>query len=221
MCIGSGPEIDTTYQDYMIGESERARADETARQERIRKGMSQIATLFEGGWLGGGSGKAPGVEPYLTQRRADQKAVILPQLDEQRDDAKEGLAYALHRAGTLDSTMAGERQADLGTTFAREKANIMDRIAQDIASQRTSLNQARSSLESSLMATGDAKATTNEATRTLDAFRSQVPDLNPAGNIFAGIATGIGAAKQGAEARRIRALATPPPINGPASRTVY
>lgn len=49
MCDGSSPEVDTSYQDWSIKQAEKARKDEEARQNRVKYGMDQIRTIFEGG----------------------------------------------------------------------------------------------------------------------------------------------------------------------------
>lgn len=48
MC-GGKPKVDTSYQDFAIEEANRARAEETARQARIARGMEEIKAIFEGG----------------------------------------------------------------------------------------------------------------------------------------------------------------------------
>lgn len=48
MC-GGGPEVDTSYQDWSMDQAKQARADEEARQNRIKYGMEQVRTAFEGG----------------------------------------------------------------------------------------------------------------------------------------------------------------------------
>jgi len=220
MCLGS-PDIDTSYQDFQIGESERARAEETARQARIAEGMKQIGAVFEGGTYTPPAvtpDNAPpsvtyeGMQPFLDQREAAQRDFYLPQLDNQFGKATDSLTFALSRAGLLDSTAAGEKQADLGQQFGLEKGSILARIASDIAGQKTNLNQQRSSIEAGLRASGDASQAADRALSTAVTFRQDQPTLDPLGNLFYGVAEGIGAARTGQENSRIRQLSRPPPL---------
>lgn len=249
MC-GGGPDIDTSYQDFQLAEAERARLGEKAREQRLREGLAQIAAVFEGGeyarpqsfsevinlneggdpkdaeWsltaMGprGAAKTYAGVQPILDQRREAMEGFYYPQLDDQAADARDQLTFALQRAGLLDSTAAGEKQADLQTQLGLERGNIASRIARDLAGQRTRMNQYRSSIESGLRASGDATRAANEALQAAVTFRDDMPDLNPIGNVFGGIAQGIGAYRQGFETGRIRRMATPKPLDRGTGRVV-
>lgn len=236
MCIGS-PDIDTSYQDFQMAEAERARAEEAARQKRIEQGMEQIRAVFEGGtytptavprssgnafeaaggFLSSGTVGEPvtyeGVQPFLEQREQAQRDFYMPQLDQQFGKAKDDVTFALSRAGLLDSTVAGERQADLSEKFALERGSILARIASDIAGQKTNLNQQRSAIEAGLRASGDASQAADQALSAAVTFRQDQPTLDPLGNLFYGISEGIGAARTGQEVDRIRRLARPSPLN--------
>jgi hypothetical protein len=207
MC-GGRPSIDTSYQDFAIAESERARAEEVARQARIAEGMTSIAGVFDG------------MQPVLDDRRAAMEGFYLPQLDKQFGTAKDDLTFALARSGQLTSSTAGKRQGDLSETFALQRAGIEGDIAGDVANTRNNMNQQRQSLEAALRASGDATAASNSALNTALTFRQDSPTLNPLGNIFLGAGQGIGAVQQGYDAGRIKALATPNPIGGGTGRVV-
>jgi hypothetical protein len=161
-----------------------------------------------------------GMNPLLAQREKAQMDFYLPQLDNQRDDATKELTFALARAGLLNSSAAGERQARLGQDFALERGGVLSRIASDIAGQRTRLNQQRASIESGLRASGDQTGAANQALSTMATFAQDQPVMNPLGHLFAGVSEGIGSAQRGAEAERIRRTYGADPLTTRAGRVV-
>lgn len=207
MCVGK-PHVDNTYQNYALAEAERARQQEDARQVRIGEGMSGIKTAFDG------------TAAVLDQREAAQRAYLLPQLDKRRDDAAAELTYALSRAGLLNSSAAGQKQANLGEAYGLQKADILSQISGDISGQRTLLNQNRSSLEAGLRSSGDATAATDAALATASNFRDTLPKVSPLGDIFYGLSQGIGAVQNGYQVGQIRRMATPNPLGGGSGRLV-
>lgn len=161
-----------------------------------------------------------GLQPVLDQRREALTGFLVPQLDNQFEDARDDLTFALARSGQLTSSTAGDRQGDLSQAFSLNRADIDSQIQGDVASTRSRMNQQRQALESALRASGDQTASTNNALTTATTFRQETPQLSPLGNVFQGLATGIGAAQQGFENGRIRRLATPNPLGGGTGRVV-
>lgn len=219
MCFGGGPDVDTSYQDFQIAEAQRARAEEEARAARIQKGLEDIRVVFEGGTNSAGTA-FEGTQPLLTQREDALKGFYLPQLDKKTGDARDELAFALARAGQLTSTTAAKKQGELAESSALERGSILSKIASDVAGQRTRYNQHRSSLEAGLRASGDATAATNQALQAAVTFRQEQPELEPLGNLFAGLAEGIGAAQTGYQVGQVRRAATPSPLTGGSGRLV-
>lgn len=70
---GNAPKkVDTSYQDWSIEEAGKARAEEEARQNRVKLGMDQIRTIFEGGKTKGTPTAAAGAyNPNQTYYNAD------------------------------------------------------------------------------------------------------------------------------------------------------
>jgi hypothetical protein len=213
MC-GKKPTVDTSYQDFAREQAERARAEEDARQARVNDGLAQVRAVFEGGAAGGG------MEPLLAAREEALRGFYLPQLDQKRDKAAEDLTFALSRAGLLNSSAAGEKQANLGEVYSLEKAGVLGDIASDIAGTRTTMNQNRASIEAGLRASGDATAAANQALAAADTFRADSPKLSPLGDIFYGTAAGIGAARQGYDTGAVRRMMTPSPLRAGSGRNV-
>ena len=244
MCFGS-PEIDTSYQDYEIAESERAREEEDQRQADIDAGMREIAAIFEGGsivntespdydgfysssnqYLEGEGDQVPmttyeGMQPILDQREQAQMDYYLPQLEDQKVSAEEDLVFALARAGLLDSTTAGERQADLSQEYALREGSLLADIASDIANEEAKMNNERASIEAGLQSTGDATQATNQALASYGTFAADQPTLDPLGDLFFGITEGIGAAKNAEEVANVQRISAPSPLStSNAGRTV-
>lgn len=217
MCFGK-PKIDTSYQDFQMEEAERARAEEAARQRRINQGLEHIRAVFEGGSYGDNT--YAGMQPILDQRRQAQEEFYFPQLDQSRDRAQDDLTFALARAGLLNSTTAGERQARLAQDYALQRGSILSNIAADIAGTRSNINQQRSAIESGLRASGDASQAADQALASAVTFREDMPSLNPLGHLFYGVSEGIGAARAGQEVERIKRLARTSPLNTSSGRLV-
>lgn len=175
-------------------------------------------SLDNGTWSGGT--QFAGIEPLLDQRETAMRDFFLPQLDDKREEAMKQLTFALSRAGLLTSSVAGEKQADLGDQYSLEKAGVLSKIAADRAGTKTALNQQRSSIEAALRSSGDVTAAANQALATTSGFEADQPELNPLGDVFYGIASGIGAAKQGAQVAAVRRSMTPNPLRAGAGRNV-
>jgi hypothetical protein len=161
-----------------------------------------------------------GIDPLLAAREEALRGFYLPQLDDKRAKATDELTFALSRAGLLNSSAAGEKQADLGDAYSLEKAGVLGDIASDISGTRTTLNQNRASIEAGLRASGDATAATNQALAAADTFRADSPKLSPLGDIFYGTAAGIGAARQGYDTGAVRRTMTPSPLRAGSGRNV-
>lgn len=207
MC-GSKPKSDNSAFKLQKIQARRAFREEEKRTRRIKEGMASIGEIF-----------SP-LEDTLAERRETLEGYYRPQLDQRFADAKEKMAFALARAGQLTSSVAGKRQGRLGELFGLESAKVDADIAADIAGTRTSMNNQRSALESALRASADSTASSNAALAAATTFKNDQPTLNPIGNIFYGLAEGIGGIRDGYDAGRIRRLATPNPTGQGSGKVV-
>lgn len=164
--------------------------------------------------------ESAGMQPVLDQRREALTEFLVPQLEDQYEDATDDLTFSLARSGQLNSSTAGTRGSDLAQAFALNRADVDSTIQGDVANTRSRMNQQRQSLEAALRASGDQTATTNNALATAGTFRQETPSLSPLPNVFQGLSTGIGAAQQGYESGRLRKMATPNPLGGGTGRVV-
>lgn len=213
MCGGS-PKQDTSFQDEQRRQQRRARSQEEQRQARIEEGLGRIRSIFDGG------GEYAGVAPVLDQRKAAMEGYYMPQLEQQFGDAKNNLTFALSRAGLLNSSAAGEKQADLVESYGLERGNVLANIARDQASTKSNINQQRSAIEAALRASGDQSAAADQALQSAATFSQDQPNLSPLGPLFFGISEAVGARQRGQQVAEIRRAATPAPLSGSGSARV-
>ena len=180
MCGGT-PDVDTSYQDQMAADSARARAEEEARKGRITDGNAKIGAEF---------GKFD--DNFYDGYRGDYLGFYQPDINKKFGDAKDQLTYGLARAGTLNSSIAGDKQGKLLGEYDLQTASTLSQANDATAALRGNVNQEKTSLTSLLNATGNSEMAANEAlARSAQLFKAQ-PAYNPLGDIFGGAANGIG-----------------------------
>lgn len=159
------------------------RAEEQARQNRIKSGMSSLDGVF------GGFNDA-----FYKKRADDYSAFAMPQLERQAKTARERLIYALSRAGNLDSSASIRSNADLNDEMNQQRVTIAN-TGMDQANQlRGQVENTRGNIVSQLNATGDNDAASAAALRGV-ANLNQPAGFSPIGNLFADFAqaaAGIG-----------------------------
>lgn len=162
-----------------------------AQQQRIEAALS-------GNGLYTDTEQTGGFGPEFYQQRAEAYLDFAnPQLEDQYEDAGEALTYQLARQGTLASSLAADRRADLGQDYQQAQQDIAN-TAQGYASQaKAAVAQERSSLVNALMASANPSAISATASGTLDALRSQ-PKHQMLGQAFEGVTAGLGSYLQGA-----------------------
>lgn len=190
MC--SAPKVDNSAQQQAQEDARRAREEEEARQRRIREGTERINEAFSGfddAFYSGYQNAALG----YTQ----------PELDKQFTDARDQLSFALARAGTLDSTIAGSKQADLTSAYDHERARLLADAFGQADQLRTQVANERSDLINLLNATGDADMASREALSRRQIFQQKTPTPSAVGPIFSGVLGSIGTGAQAYQDRRM------------------
>lgn len=172
-------------------ESNIARFEENARQDKIRAGTDRIGNIFDGNFT----------DDFFKGRRDAYTAYATPQLEDQYSDAQKQLTYALDRAGTLDSSIRAEKVGELQKLYDTNKQDIADKALGAENEARNAVEGARSDLVQTLNVTGDAQAAANSAISRATAL-SQPQTFNPLSQLFAAFTTGLGqqAAQERAEA---------------------
>lgn len=175
------PKVDNTVQNLMQSEAEAARLKEAERQAQLKTGMSSINNQFAG--FG---------DDFYNARRNSVLDYYQPQLDDQMKKARDAMTFAFARAGTLNSTMAADRAGDLSKQYDLQKAGLVSNAQSDAANLQNAVQNQKSSLIGQLNATGDANQVANDATAATQQIYAQRPTYSPLGDIFSGVASGIG-----------------------------
>jgi hypothetical protein len=97
-------------------EAKRARAEEAARQARIKTGIGGIDSAFSGFDSNFYDGRK---QAYLN--------FAMPQLNEQHDDAYRGLTYQLARQGLNESSTGADRFGRLQKTYDMNRQGVVDK----------------------------------------------------------------------------------------------
>lgn len=172
-----------------------ARADEQARQARIKEGMGKIDSTF----------KQFGPDFYDRRKQAVMESTM-PQLNDQFQKTKEQLQFNLARSGLTDSSVRSANEAEAQRQMDVGKAAVAGQ-AQDYANQaRQQVEQNRAELIGQLNATGDAQAAAQGAL-SRSAIAMAQPSVSPLGLMFQNTTGLLGQASQaGAYDRRAPGL---------------
>lgn len=189
MC-GSKPKVDKSASRAAAADAASARAAEEARQQRITAGTNQINDTF-----------AQFDDAYFDGFKQAELDYYQPQLDNQFADAKKNLTFSLARAGTLNSSVAAEKQADLTTSYNDNLASILSQATANANAQRDRVASEKSSLVSMLNSTGNQTNAVNNALARSSAISAERPSYNPLGDMFGGAANGIGQYLQNQQAQ--------------------
>ncbi len=160
-------------------EAKRARADEEARQKRIREGTARVDQTF---------GQFD--DDFFGERRQAFLDFATPQVDDQFKKAQEELTFALARAGMLDSSARAEKQGELSKLYDTRKREITDQAIGQETTARTAVEDARSGLIRNLQSTADANAAANEAVNRAAALSKPAP-FSPLTQLFADFTSGL------------------------------
>lgn len=153
-------------------EASLARAEEEARQKRIREGTASINNTF--GQFDDG---------FFGDIRDAFVDYAQPQLDDQFRKAGEQNTYNLARSGTLDSSMRGQQNADLQKQFDIQRQDVVDKARAYETEARNNVEKARGDLISMLQVTGDATGAANSALSRA-ATLAAPPAYSPLGQLF-------------------------------------
>ena len=163
------------------GEAARARADEEARQARIRSGTTSINNTFDSQFT----------DDYYKQRRNAYIDYATPQLEDQYADAQKQLTYALARGGLLDSSIRGSKLGELQQQYALQNQDIADKALASETDARNAVEDARSNLITTLNATGDAEQAASTAISRASAL-SQPAAYSPLASLFSNFTDALG-----------------------------
>lgn len=167
------------------------RAEEAARQARIRQGTAEIDKTF--GQFDDG---------FYDQRRNAALAFYNPQFDEQYEDAKKALAFSLDSSGLTNSSVRASKEADLQKAYDQNRREVADKALTFSNQARSNVESARGDLVRTLNASGDADAAARGAVSRAQSL-SQPDAYSPLGQLFGTFISGLG---QQAQLERAGAL---------------
>lgn len=156
------------------------RADEQARQQRIREGTGRIDDIF---------GQFD--DDFFSGRRQAFLDYASPQLEDQYGDAQKQLTYALSRGGLLNSSVRGQKAGELQKEYDLTKQHVADQAMASETDARNAVEDTRANLVAMLNSTGDAQGAANMAINRASALSKPVP-FSPLSNLFASFTQGLG-----------------------------
>jgi hypothetical protein len=168
-----------------------ARADELARQARIRAGTERVNDIF---------GKQFDNSFFAGRKKAFSNFAT-PQLSDQYAQANKQLLYSLDRSGLSDSSARGEKFGELQKLYDINQQKVADDALALEGQTRSQIEDSRANLISTLNATGDAEGAANSAI-TRSAALTKPAAFNPLENLFVDFTRtlGVQAAQERAQA---------------------
>lgn len=178
MCLGDGGA--STAQ----AEAERQRAEEEARQGRIREGRENIDAVFDQ------------YDPaFYAERRQNYLDYATPQLEDQFADASRALTLALARNGMMNSSVRARRFGDLEKEYDKNATAIADKGREYANTTRAAIDAAKADLMTQNTSLADPLLIAQQAqARAISA--AELPAYSPLGTLFAGVTSGLATQRQ-------------------------
>lgn len=153
-----------------------ARAEEEARQARIRAGESNIDAAFSTAFS----------PQYYTGFQEAYEGAALPDLTGQLRKAREKLTLALSRTGNLTSSAGARAFGDLEERNKTERAAITDRAMTAVNDLKSRVESERSNLYNLNRASADPSKAATMAAAALQPLQGG-PQVSPLGDVFASL----------------------------------
>lgn len=165
-------------------EAKRMRKAEEKRQKQIRKGTDRIDRRF-----------SQFDDDFYKGRRDAYTAFATPMVEDQYEDAGDDLAFHLTRSGLTDSSVRGEKGAELTKMYDLRKQEVADGARSTETEARNAVEGARGDLVSLLQTTGDARGAAQGAQARATAL-SRTPQFSPLEQLFVDFTAGLGTQAQ-------------------------
>lgn len=156
-------------------QADEARADSDARTARISQGKQDINSAFSGF-----------NDDYFNQLSKSYIDYAKPQLDDQYDQAKKNITYALARKGTLNSSIAGDQTALLDKQYATNETGLQGTAADYANSAQRDVIANKNDVTNQLVSTGDADTARTAALSAAKAVAAP-PSFSPLSNLFTNV----------------------------------
>jgi hypothetical protein len=178
MCGGGGGD----------GGAAQARADEAARQARIKQGVANIDTEF-----------SRFDDNFYKGRSNAYTAFAMPQVNDQYKQTADQLAFSLARNGVTNSSEAARQGGILMRDNAEARQQVASGAAAEAQKARQNVEDQRSNLIQQVNMTSDATLAGQNALRNAAILQNQSNNFSPLANLFQNT-TGVLAAARNAGA---------------------
>jgi hypothetical protein len=174
MCFGGGGD----------GGAAQARADEEARQRRLKEGTARIDTEF-----------SKFDDNFYKGRKQAYTNFAMPQVNDQYRQSGNQLAYSLARSGLGQSSESARQGAVLQRDNAMARQQIADAATGEAQKARQSVEDSRYNLVNQLQATSDPQMAASNAMRQANSLAMQT-GFSPIANLFQNTTGVLAAANQ-------------------------
>lgn len=174
MCGGGGGD----------GGAGQARADEAARQARIKDGVSRIDTQF---------GQFD--KNFYDGRAKAYTTFALPQVNDQYKQTADQLAFSLARNGVTNSSEAARQGGILMRDNALARQQVAEGAASEVQKARQGVEEQRNNLIQQVNMTSDAGLAGQNALRQAAILQQQSNNFSPLANLFQNTTAVLGAAR--------------------------
>lgn len=158
-------------------------------------------------------------DSFYNKRATAYNEFALPQLQDQYEDQRKALTYALARGGNLGSSLSAAKKAALDKDYALQQQNVYD-TGQDYANKaRADVAAQKQNMVSLLQASADPDAVANLAQSQAQSL-SSMPSFSPLSPVISNVAGSLGtylANQQTADA--VRKAYGNSPYSNPLSRS--
>lgn len=161
------------------GAAEAQRAREAERQANIRLGAESINSAF-----------SSFNDEFYNTRETDYLDYALPQLDEQYEDARSELILSLARNGRLQSSVRGDKIAELQKKYDLQRQAIQSQATGFANDARSSVANSRANLISQNNAIADPSQVGSLAASSAQALQAS-PTFSPLGTVFQNVTAGL------------------------------
>lgn len=175
-----------------------ARAEEQARQQRIREGTTRVNTIFDSQFD----------DDFFSGQQQRYIDYAMPQVEDQKAKAGKELLFAMDRAGQTEGSARADLSGELQKRFDLQAQKVRDDGLAYGTQSRTQVEGARSDLIAMLNATGDAEGAAQSAIARSAAL-SQPAAYSPIGSLFADFTGALGTQAAAERARYYGGAGTP------------
>jgi hypothetical protein len=167
------------------GGAAQARADEAARQARIKQGQASIDQQF---------GKFD--DAFYNSRKTAYNNFAMPQVNDQYRQNSNQLAFSLARSGLGASSEAARQGGVLQRDNMLARQTVADNAFGEAQKARQTVEDNRNNLINQLQATSDPTMAANNAMRQAGVLQQQANTFSPLGSLFQNTATMLSGANQ-------------------------